>query len=201
MIGIIDYGAGNLHSVQNALAFLGAESVVSGKPDVLFKADKIILPGVGAFGDAMSALRRSGLSGAIREIVRRGTPLLGVCLGLQLLFSESQESPGVPGLGLLPGTFRKIPKQDGLKIPHIGWNSLEIKKPSQILRDLGPDPYVYFVHSYCLEAKNPQDVSAYTTYGARFAVAAERDNLFAVQFHPEKSGETGLKILKNFLEL
>lgn len=201
MIAVIDYGAGNLHSVCNALAYLGAEAVVSGDQETILQADKIILPGVGAFGDAMACLKKTGLCEAVKIAASSGTPLLGICLGLQLLFESSEESPGVDGLGVFKGSFRKIPKQNGIKIPHIGWNSLESAKPSKILKDLGKDPYVYFVHSYYLEAGDPADVSAYTTYGTRFAVAAERDNVFAVQFHPEKSGDTGLKILKNFVEL
>ncbi len=201
MIAVIDYGAGNLHSVCNALAYLGAKAVVSGDQETILQADKIILPGVGAFGDAMACLKKTGLCEAVKIAASSGTPLLGICLGLQLLFESSEESPGVDGLGVFKGSFRKIPKQNGIKIPHIGWNSLESAKPSKILKDLGKDPYVYFVHSYYLEAGDPADVSAYTTYGTRFAVAAERDNVFAVQFHPEKSGDTGLKILKNFVEL
>lgn len=201
MIAIVDYGAGNLHSVQNALSHLGAETIVSSSRETILRADKIILPGVGSFGHAMGCLQNAGLCEAMQTVAATGKPLLGICLGLQLLFESSEESPGAAGLGIFRGTFRRIPQTGGIKIPHIGWNSLEMAKPSRILNGLSKDPYVYFVHSYYLEADNPADVSAYTTYGTRLAVAAERDNVFAVQFHPEKSGETGLKILENFIEL
>lgn len=201
MLAIIDYGAGNLHSVKNALDFLGAESVVTSEKSVILSADKVILPGVGAFGDAMAELERSGLLETVKEVVNRGTPILGICLGMQLFFDESEETPGVKGLGILKGSFLKIPKTEGLKIPHMGWNNLLINKESKILKDLGDEPYVYFVHSYYLEPNDPDDVSAYTVYGSKIAVAAEKDNIFLTQFHPEKSGDTGLKILKNFLEL
>lgn len=201
MIAIIDYGAGNLHSVHNALTFLGADAAVTGDRDTILGADKIILPGVGAFGDAMASLKKAELCDVIKTAIAQKTPFLGICLGMQLLFESSAESPGVPGLCEFSGTFQKIPKVGNIKIPHIGWNSLSLAKPSAILKDLGNDPYVYFVHSYYLEPNDPNDVSAYTTYGNRLAVAAERDNVFAVQFHPEKSGDTGLQILKNFIQL
>ncbi len=201
MIAIIDYGAGNLHSVKNALDFLGAESVITDSPEEILAADKVILPGVGAFGDAMAALENKKLTDTIREVVSINKPMLGICLGLQMLFEESEETPGVKGLGILKGKIVKIPPQEGIKIPHMGWNSLEISKKSRILKDIGNEPYVYFVHSYYLEPENPEDVSAYTEYSKRLAVAVERDNLFATQFHPEKSGDLGLKILKNFVWL
>lgn len=201
MIAIIDYGAGNLHSVQNALKILGAESVVTGDADTILAADKIILPGVGAFGDSKAALAQADLCETVKSVIAAGKPFLGICLGMQLLFDSSEESPGVEGLSVFRGSFKKIPKVDDIKIPHIGWNSLEIPKDSKILKNIGENPYVYFVHSYYLEPENPADVSAYTTYGTKFAVAAERDNVFAVQFHPEKSGDTGLKILENFVNL
>jgi len=200
MISIIDYGAGNLHSVQNALDFLGAENFVSDDAEKILGADKIILPGVGAFGDAMKALNEKNLSEVIKKAVAMGKPVLGICLGMQLFFDESEESPGVSGLGILKGKFLKIPKNPDIKIPHMGWNNLEFPKESKIFKDIGDEPYVYFVHSYYLEPQNTEDVSAYTTYGKRLAVAAERDNIFLTQFHPEKSGDVGLNILKNFVE-
>ncbi len=200
MIAITDYGAGNLHSVKNALDYLGAKSIITGDADEIAAADKVILPGVGAFGDAMASLRKSGLDTVIKDTAKSGKPLLGICLGLQLMFRESEESPNVEGLGIFDGKIVKIPDR-GLKIPHIGWNDLEIAKNSRILKNLGDKPYVYFVHSYYLNAKDESVVSAYTNYGERLGVAVERDNVFAVQFHPEKSGDTGLTILKNFISL
>lgn len=201
MIAIIDYGAGNLHSVRNALNFLGTKNIVSDNPEEILNADKIILPGVGAFGDAMKALNEKNLADTIKKAVKAGKPILGICLGMQLFFDESEESPGVEGLGILKGRFVKIPKKSDIKIPHMGWNNLSIAKNSRILKDIGDEPYVYFVHSYYLEPEDEAVVSAYTDYGTRLAVAAEKENIFAVQFHPEKSGDTGLKILKNFTEL
>lgn len=200
MIAITDYGAGNLHSVKNALDYLGAKSIITGDADKIAAADKVILPGVGAFGDAMESLRKSGLDAVIKETAKSGKPLLGICLGLQLMFQKSEESPNVEGLGIFDGKIVKIPDR-GLKIPHIGWNDLEIAKSSRILKNLGDKPYVYFVHSYYLNADDESVVSAYTNYGERLGVAVERDNVFAVQFHPEKSGDTGLTILKNFTEI
>ena len=201
MISIIDYGAGNLHSVKNALDFLGVQSIITDDSEKILGADKVILPGVGAFGNAMEALNGKGLTDVIKKVVEAGKPILGICLGMQLFFEESEETPGVQGIGVLKGRFVKIPKKDGLKIPHMGWNSLEISGDSRILKDIGDEPYVYFVHSYYLEPEDCKVVSAYTEYGKKLAVAAEWGNIFATQFHPEKSGDTGLKILKNFIEL
>lgn len=200
MIAIIDYGAGNLHSVKNALDFLGAESKITGSASEILSADKVILPGVGAFGSAMNALTASGLKEVIFEVADKGTPLLGICLGLQLMFETSEEAPDVKGLGLFKGTIVKIPDR-GLKIPHMGWNSIEVVKDSRILNNIGENPFVYFVHSYYLNASDESVVSAYTNYGERLGIAVEKDNVFATQFHPEKSGETGMKILKNFINL
>lgn len=199
MVAIIDYGAGNLQSVKNAFDFLGVDSVVTSESKEILNADKVVLPGVGAFGDAMEALSKSGLDEVVREVCRLKKPILGICLGEQLLFEESEESPGVKGLGILKGRIVRIP-DCGQKIPHIGWNSLELVKGSKILQGIGEEPYVYFVHSYYLEAE--EDVaSAYTEYGGKLAVAVEKENIFATQFHPEKSGETGMKILRNFVEI
>ena len=197
MIAIIDYGAGNLHSVKNALDFLGADSVITGDAETILAADKVILPGVGAFGDAMAALTAAGLDGVIRQTASNGTPLLGICLGLQLMLEESEEAPGVRGLGIFKGKCVKIPDH-GLKIPHMGWNSLELGKESKILSG---GEYVYFVHSYYLTTPETDAVAAYTEYGERLGVAMERDNVFAVQFHPEKSGDAGMEILKRFIAL
>lgn len=198
MIAIIDYGAGNLHSVKNALDFLGADSVITGNTEEILNADKVILPGVGAFGEAMSALTSSGLDAVVKQIVQNGTPLLGICLGLQLMFEESEESPGVKGLGLFKGKCVKIPEH-GLKIPHMGWNSIELAKNSKILKE--DNIYVYFVHSYYLNTPDEEIVSAYTQYGEKLGIAVERDIVFATQFHPEKSGDAGMTILRNFIEL
>lgn len=200
MIAVIDYGAGNLHSVKNALDFLGAPSVVTGDASEILSADKVILPGVGAFGDAMTRLKGSGLDKVICDIAGAGKPLLGICLGMQLMFEESEEAPDIRGLGLFRGKIVKIPDR-GLKIPHMGWNSLEMAKDSKILNGLGDKPFVYFVHSYYLNAEDESIVSAYTEYGERLAIAVEDKNVFATQFHPEKSGGVGMKILKNFIEL
>lgn len=201
MIAIIDYGAGNLHSVKNALDFLGAESCVTGNAEEILNADKVILPGVGAFGDAMECLRKSGLEDAVKEAAGSGKPFLGICLGLHLLFEESEESPNVRGLGIFKGRIVKIPESSMLKIPHMGWNSITVVKDSKILKNIGESPYVYFVHSYYVKPKCADIVSAYTEYGQNLAVAVERDNIFATQFHPEKSGDMGMTILKNFIKL
>ncbi|MDD6485054.1 MAG: imidazole glycerol phosphate synthase subunit HisH [Clostridiales bacterium] len=200
MIAIVDYGAGNLKSVKNALDFLGEDNKITAEPKEILGADKVILPGVGAFGGAMEALCQRGLDEVVKEIAQRGTPLLGICLGLQLMFEESEESPGVKGLGLFKGKIVKIPDR-GLKIPHMGWNSIDIAKDSRILRNLGSEPYVYFVHSYYLKTPREEIISAYTEYGERLGIAAERGNVFATQFHPEKSGAVGMEILRNFIGL
>ena len=201
MIGIIDYDAGNIKSVEKALQYLGQETVVSRDPQVLLKADKVILPGVGSFGDAMENLKKYGLVPVIHEIVEKGTPFLGICLGLQLLFESSDETPGVEGLGILKGKILRIPPSPGLKIPHMGWNSIQINPASRLLKGIEEGAYVYFVHSYYLQAENETDVAATTDYVVNIHAAAEHENIFATQFHPEKSGEIGLRILKNFIEL
>lgn len=201
MIAIIDYGAGNLHSVKNALDFLGADNIVTGNKEEILNADKVILPGVGAFGDAMKCLEESGLVDTVKAAAQSGKPFLGICLGLHLLFEESEESPNVKGLGIFKGKIVKIPDNGSLKIPHMGWNNIHITKDSKILKNIGDEPYVYFVHSYYVEAEDSSVVSAYTEYGQRLDIAVEKDNVFATQFHPEKSGDTGMEILKNFINL
>lgn len=198
MIAIIDYDAGNLKSVEKALAHIGEESVITGDYRTILNADKVILPGVGAFGDAMTMLKRLELDKVIREVTAKGTPFLGICLGLQLLFESSEESPGVEGLGILQGKILRIPDKEGLKIPHIGWNSLELTNDGRLFCGLGNEPYVYFVHSYYLHADDPSIVTASTDYSVHIHASVEKDNVFACQFHPEKSGETGIQILKNF---
>ena len=201
MIAIIDYDAGNLRSVENALLFLGETPVITRDRNNLLKADKIILPGVGSFGDAMGRLQQYGLADIIRESAKKGTPFLGICLGLQLLFNSSQESPGVAGLGLLQGQILKIPDSKGLKIPHMGWNSLEVAPGSALFKGIATGAFVYFVHSYYLQAENEEIVAASAEYGVHIHAAVERGNIFGCQFHPEKSGQEGLAILKNFIEL
>ena len=201
MIAIIDYDAGNIKSVEKALQALGEETVLTRDRDCLLAADKVILPGVGSFGDAMENLKNFGLIPVIHEIVERNVPFLGICLGLQLLFERSEESPGVEGLGILPGEILRIPKGEGRKIPHMGWNSLELVGNGRLFQGLPEEPYVYFVHSYYLKASDPEIVTALTRYGAEIHASAEKNNVFACQFHPEKSSATGLKILKNFAQI
>lgn len=201
MIGLIDYDAGNLRSVEKALEALGETPVITRDKDELLKADKVILPGVGSFGDAMGKLEQYGLVDVIHEIVRKGTPLLGICLGLQLLFESSEESPGVKGLSILPGKILRLPDQPGYKIPHMGWNSLDIREGTRLFDGIGQGSYVYFVHSYYLKAEDEEIVAASTEYTAHIHAGVEWGNVFACQFHPEKSSAVGLKILKNFVEL
>lgn len=201
MTAIIDYDAGNLKSVEKALQALGEETVITRDREEILAADRVILPGVGAFGDAMEKLHQYGLVEIIRQVVQKGTPFLGICLGLQLLFEESEESQGVPGLGILKGKIRRIPNTPGLKIPHMGWNSLTLRPETRLFSGLGEEPYVYFVHSYYLEAADPEIVAASADYGVVIHAAVETGNVFACQFHPEKSGEVGLKILNNFVNL
>lgn len=201
MVAIIDYDAGNIKSVEKALRFLGQEAEVTRDRERIRKADKVILPGVGAFGDAMEKLSQYGLTEVIKETVDKGTPFLGICLGLQLLFDRSDEAPGVEGLGILKGEILKIPEREGLKIPHMGWNSLEFPREGRLFRGMKPNPYVYFVHSYYLKASEEEIVTAETEYGVKIHASVEKGNVYACQFHPEKSGETGLQILKNFAGL
>ena len=201
MIGIIDYDAGNIKSVEKALDYLGEETVVSRDPEQLLGADKVILPGVGSFGQSMENLERYGLIPVIHEIVEKKTPFLGICLGLQLLFESSEESPGVDGLGILKGKIVKIPPKEGLKIPHMGWNSLHLQNSGRLFRGIPEQTYVYFVHSYYLQAEDPEIVKAVTDYSTCIHASVEKENVFACQFHPEKSSRYGLKILENFARI
>ena len=198
MIAIIDYDAGNLKSVEKALISLGEEVLVSRDSSEIMQADKVILPGVGSFGDAMNNLDRFGLVDTIKNVTAKGTPFLGICLGLQLLFKESEETPGAEGLDILPGRILKIPAKEGYKIPHMGWNSLDIREGAKLFKGIKNDPYVYFVHSYYLKADDEAIVAASTEYTTHIHASVERDNVFACQFHPEKSSKWGLKILENF---
>lgn len=201
MIAIIDYDAGNIKSVEKALLYLGEAAKITRDREEILKADKVILPGVGNFGDAMANLHKYNLVSVIHEVVEKETPFLGICVGLQLLFERSDESAGVPGLGILPGEILRIPEKAGLKIPQIGWNNIQIDKTCPLFKDLPENPYVYFVHSYYLKAKEDSIVKATTEYGTLIHAAVQKENVFACQFHPEKSSEVGLKILKNFVEL
>lgn len=201
MIALIDYDAGNIKSVEKALQLLGEEVILTRDSEVLLAVDKVILPGVGNFGDAMHNLKTFGLIPVIHEIAGRGTPFLGICLGLQLLFERSEESPGAEGLGLLKGEILRIPDNPGLKIPHMGWNSLKLKNDGRLFSGIGEEPYVYFVHSYYLKAEDEKIVKAVTEYGVQIDASVEQGNIFACQFHPEKSSDVGLQILKNFAAL
>lgn len=201
MIAIIDYDAGNIKSVEKALQKLGAEVVITKDPSVILGADKVILPGVGAFGDAMANLKKYGLVEVIHQVVEKGTPFLGICLGLQLLFERSDETPGVEGLGILKGEILRIPDKDDLKIPHMGWNSLHLQNEGRLYRGILEQSYVYFVHSYYLKAEEPEIVKATTDYSVNIHASVEKGNVFACQFHPEKSSDVGLNILRNFVEL
>ena len=201
MIAIIDYDAGNLKSVEKALQFLGQECVITRDFHEIKKADKVILPGVGSFGDAMSQLRKFELDEVIHEVEAEQKPFLGICLGLQLLFEGSEESEGVEGLHLLDGEILRIPEQEGLKIPNIGWNSLDLQNNGRLFENLNGNPFVYFVHSYYLKAREESIVKATIEYSTHIHASVEKDNIFACQFHPEKSGTVGLQILSNFAKL
>ena len=201
MVAIIDYDAGNIKSVEKAIDYLGEEAVITRDRDTILGADRVILPGVGAFGDAMDKLRTYELDKVIQEVVAKNTPFLGICLGLQLLFESSEESEGVEGLGILKGKVVRLPEESDLKIPHIGWNSLKYPNPGRLFTGIAEDSYVYFVHSYYLQAKDPSIVTATTEYGTLIHASVEQGNVFACQFHPEKSSEVGMQILKNFLTI
>lgn len=199
-IAIVDYGMGNLYSVGKAFIRLGVAAAATSDASAIRRADKIVLPGVGAFGDCMRNLEACGLVEVIREVVAAGKPFLGICLGMQLLFEGSEEDPGVPGLGILPGLVRRI-DAPGMKVPQMGWNSLELTGESPLFAGLPAPAYVYFVHSYHAVPADGKVVTAVTQYGGQVTAAVGRGNLQAVQFHPEKSGTVGLKILENFKEL
>lgn len=202
MIAIIDYGAGNIQSVYKALKFIGADCKVTSDKDEILNADGAILPGVGSFGDAMDTMTKRGIKDTIIEYTKSSKPFLGICLGLQLLFPESEETPGVKGLDIFKGTITKIPNQNRtLKIPHMGWNNISIKQKNGIFKDIEGEPYVYFVHSFYLKAQDKDIVAATTQYGVEIDAAVQKGNIIATQFHPEKSGEVGLKMLKNFVEM
>lgn len=201
MIAIIDYDAGNVRSVEKAIQRLGEAVVLTRDREEILRADKVILPGVGSFGDAMSKIRQYGLEEVIHTVVERNTPFLGICLGLQVLFERSAETPGVEGLGILRGNILRIPEKEGLKIPHMGWNSLTFPTDGRLFRGIREETYVYFVHSYYLEAADDSIVTAATEYSTTIHASVEKDNIFACQFHPEKSSDTGMQILKNFIDL
>lgn len=201
MIAVVDYNAGNLGSVKKALDYIGAQSVITSSAREIERADGVIFPGVGSFGEAVASLRNACLFSAVKEAAGGQKPFLGICLGLQMLFAHSDESPQADGLGVLEGEIQKIPSDTGLKVPHIGWNSIQILKRDGIFRDIPEDSYVYFVHSYYLQARNSWQVAARTEYGVSIDAAVSDGLLFATQFHPEKSGEVGLQILHNFNEI
>ena len=201
MVAIIDYDAGNIKSVEKAIQYLGQEAVITRNPDEILNASHVILPGVGAFGDAMEKLHKYGLIPVIHEVVKRNIPFIGICLGLQLLFERSEETPGVEGLSILKGEIKRIPDKDDLKIPHIGWNSLKYPNKGRLYEGIPEESYVYFVHSYYLDAKDKDIVVATTEYGTKIHASVEKGNVFACQFHPEKSSSVGLKILENFLKV
>ncbi len=201
MIAILDYDAGNIKSVEKAFKILGEDSVLTRDFSVIEKADRVVLPGVGSFADAMNHLKKYELDKAIKDFVKSGKPFLGICLGLQLLFNSSEESKGVDGLGILEGEILRIPSEEGLKIPHIGWNSLEYPNTGRLFDGIDEGSFVYFVHSYYLKARDEAIVKATTEYGVSIHASIEKDNIFACQFHPEKSSTVGLKILKNFANI
>lgn len=201
MIAIIDYDAGNIKSVEKAFAYLGYETVVTRDREQILAADKVVLPGVGSFGDAMNHLKQYQLDTVIHEVASSGKPFLGICLGLQLLFEGSDETPGVPGLGILKGYIHRIPDTKEYKVPHIGWNSLHLQNKGRLFQGIAEQSFVYYVHSYYLQAEDPSIVTATSDYGVTIHGSVESGNIFACQFHPEKSSTVGLQILQNFCEL
>lgn len=202
MIAIIDYGVGNLRSVEKAFHNIGKEAVVTSDKELVLKADAVVLPGVGAYSDAMDSLRDAGMADIVMKVIEEGKPFLGICLGLQLLFEYSEEGGSrVEGLGIFKGAVKQLPSDMGLKVPHMGWNALEIKKDCALFRNLPHRPYVYFVHSYYLDSRDKDIVAATARYGIEFDVAINSGNVYATQFHPEKSGQVGLNILRNWAGL
>lgn len=201
MIAIIDYDAGNIKSVEKAFLALGENVVLTRDKETLLKADGVVLPGVGSFGDAMAKLKEYELVDTIYEIVNKNTPFIGICLGLQMLFETSEETPGVEGLGILKGKIVRIPDGEGIKVPHIGWNNLTYPNKGRLFQDIPENSFVYFVHSYYLQAEDPAVVTAATEYGVEIHASVEKGNVFACQFHPEKSSSIGMKILQNFIDI
>ncbi len=201
MLAIINYGAGNLRSVQKACEYVGEKAVITDNREEILNADRVILPGVGSFGSCIESIRKANLFDCIRQVTESGTPFLGICLGLQLLFEASDESPDAKGLGILKGRCVKIPQSDGVKIPHIGWNSITFPNPSPLFTGIEDGSFVYFVHSYYMRPNDKSVITAVCDYSASLPVALSRGNIHATQFHPEKSGDVGLKILKNFIDL
>jgi imidazole glycerol-phosphate synthase subunit HisH len=199
LILIIDYGAGNLRSVQKALESCGADAALTNDPKDLTRADKVVFPGVGAFGNAAEAINRLGFAEAIKEFISSGRSFLGICLGMQMLFESSEENPGVEGLGVLKGIVKRFPHH--LKVPHLGWNELLQVQESPLWRNIPAQSYFYFAHSYYIEPVDKTIITGETDYNGCVAVAVARNNLFGLQFHPEKSQKMGLQILKNFIEL
>lgn len=201
MIAIIDYGAGNIQSVYKALKFIDCECKITSDKNEILYADGAVLPGQGEFGDCMKSITESGIKDTVIEFINSGKPFLGICVGLQLLFEKSEESPDTEGLGVFKGTIKRIPNGEGLKIPHMGWNSIEIKNGGGLLKGVNSGEYFYFVHSYYLDADDKDIVSSQTEYGVKIDASVSKDNVLATQFHPEKSGEAGLKLLRNFSQL
>lgn len=201
MIAVLDYDAGNTGSVVKAIQALGQDAVLTRDIATIKSAEKVILPGVGVFGDAMEKLKKYELVDVVLETINSGKPFMAICVGLQLLFDSSEESPGVKGLSVFPGQIKRIPATDGLKVPQIGWNSLHLERDSRLFKGIKEGAFVYFVHSYYLAAQDESIVTATTEYATHIHAAVEKDNVFATQFHPEKSSEVGLTILKNFLEI
>lgn len=201
MVAIIDYDAGNIKSVEKALISIGEEACITRDKNIILSADHVILPGVGQFGDAMEKLNRYGLVSVIKKVCEKGTPFLGICLGLQLMFNRSDEAPGIEGLSLLDGDIIKIPEGEYSKIPHMGWNDLTLKGNGRLFEGMEDNPYVYFVHSYYLKAKEESIVKATTEYNVTIHASVEKDNIFGCQYHPEKSSDAGLKMLENFVRI